>query len=45
MPARTQQNVATFCLSRKERRLKKRSGRRRRRMKEANKRKEKKLSG
>jgi len=45
MPGRTQQNLATFFLSRKERRLKKRSGRKRKRMKEVDKRKEKKLSG
>jgi hypothetical protein len=41
MPGRTQQNLVTFFLSRKERRLKKRSRRRRKRMKEVDKRKEK----
>jgi len=33
MPGRTQQSLATFFLSRKERRLKKRSGRKRKRWK------------
>jgi len=42
MPGHTQQNLANFFLSRKERRLKKRTGRRKR-VKEVDKRKEKKL--
>jgi len=42
MPGYTQQSLVNFFLSRKERRLKKRTGRRKR-VKEVDKRKEKKL--
>lgn len=45
MSGNIREHLATFFLSRKERRLKKRNGRKRRRMKEVDKKKEKKLSG